>query len=495
MTRGATLRLRAPLAVALALAGAVAPAPAARIAAPPAPRAAHAAPRAAPPAPFFWVERVAGRLELRSGSLAPGATAELPCDPFAGVVDVVLPVGPGQSASLVRPGDRGTLVVSRRGDSLHVALRRPDGTAHARPPRSLADLAREETRLSVTGGDGTRGAWVIRGGAVATPDTTGPVANMFAGKLPFRLAGGDWVVQTETWRRPAAPAPRGRLAFTRERWLLAEVTRPDGARGRFVVDLGAGESVVAPGFVPAGQAIVPAKMTEYSLRGDRLLDYQPGGATGLAPVVKGHTTFPSLAIGGADVRDFEAQVAELPAGLGADVAGILGADVLRRAARVRLVVPDGGGAAGALEFDPKRPLAREDGRAPFSWVSSHVVLPGEVAGRAALWIVDSGAPVSFVDPPAVAEEPWTSAARPAPPVHGAGGQPRPTSQVTAPSLRVGSGAAWPEAPVRLARLMPFDALRADGRVPALLGVAELARMGALDLDFERREARWGAAPK
>lgn len=481
MSRPAALRSRVPLAGALALAVAVA--------------TAHGAPRGGTAARFFYVERLAGRLELRSGSLAPGATAELPCDPFAGIVDVVLPVGPGQSASLVRPGDRGTFVVSRRGDTLHVALRRPDGTSHARPPRALADLAREETRLSVTGGDGTRGAWVIRGGAVATPDTTGPVANMFAGKLPFRLAGGDWVVQTETWRRPGAPAPRGRLAFTRERWLLAAAVRPDGARGTFVVDLGAGESVVAPGFVPAGQPVVPAKMLEYSLRGDRLLDYQPGGSTGLAPVVKGHTTFPSLAIGGAGVRDFEAQVAELPAGLGADVVGILGVDVLRRAARVRLVVPAGEAAAGSLEFDPERPLAREDGRAAFSWVSSHLVLPGEVAGRAALWIVDSGAPMSFVDPPAVAEEPWTAAARPAPPVQGTGGQPRPASSVTAPSLRVGSGAAWPEAPVRLARLMPFDALRADGRVPALLGVSELARMGALELDFERREARWGAAPK
>lgn len=481
MNRGASSRPRASLALALALAGAVAPA--------------HAAPRGGTAARFFYVERVAGQLELRSASLAPGATAELTCDPFAGIVDVVLPVGPGQSASLVRPADRGTLVVSRRGDSLHVALRRPGVAEHARPPRALADLVREETRLSVTGGDGTRGAWVIRGGEAATRDTVGPVANMFAGKLPFRLAGGDWVVQTETWRRPGAPAPRGRLAFTRDRWLLAEAVRPDGARAKFVVDLGAGESVVAPGFVPAGQPVVPAKMTEYSLRGDRLLDYQPGGATGLAPVVRGHTTFPSLAVGGAELLAFEAQVAELPEGLGADVAGILGVDVLRRAGRVRLVVPDSAGAAGFLEFDPRRPLAREDGRCGFSWVSSHVVLPGEVGGRAALWIVDSGAPASFVDPPAVAEEPWTAAARPAPPVHGTGGQPRPTSSVTAPSLRVGEGAAWPETPVRLARLMPFEALRPDGRVPALLGVPELARMGALELDFERREARWGAPPK
>lgn len=482
MTRRATSPARAAAVLALACAFACAP------------DVAGAAPRAERAARFFYVERVAGALHLRERTLAPGATAELAGDPFAGIVDVVLPAGPGQSASLVRPGDRGTFVVARRGDSLHVTLRRPDGTSHARPARALADLAREETRLSVTGGDGLRGAWVIRDGAAATPDTAGPVANMFAGKLPFRLAGGDWVVQTETWRRPVAPAPRGRLAFTRDRWLLAEVVRPDGARAKFVVDLGAGESVVAPGFVPAGQPVVPANRMEYVLRAEQLLDYRSAQATGIAPLLRGRTVFPSLTVGGLALPAFEAQVAELPAGLGADVAGILGMDALRRAGRVRLVVPDSGG-TGSLEFEPKRPLAREDGRCGFSWVSSLAVMPGEVGGRPALWIVDSGAPRSFVDPPAVAGEPWAAATSPAPTPNGADGPPRPASVVTAPSLRVGGGAAWPETPVRLARLLSFEALRPDGRVPALLGVSELARMGALELDFERREARWGAPPK
>lgn len=469
-------------AAALALLLAVAPSPAAPAA-------------AKPPARLFVLERVPGGVALRTDTLAAGRTAEYAADPARGVVDVVLPVGPGRSAALLRPGDTGVLVVRHGGDSLHVALRRPDGSTHARPARALADLAREETELSVTGGDGARGRFVIRGGAIARRDSTGPVANMFAGKLPFRLGDGDWVVQTETWRRPPAAAPRGRMTLARERWLLADAARADGRRGRFILDLGAGESVVAPGFVPAGQAVVPATVTEYSLRGERLLDYQPEGATGIAPVVKGHTTFPTLVVGGAEIPAFEAQVAELPAGLGPEVVGILGVDVLRRASRVRLTVPPDSGGRATLEFEPRAPLAREDGRCGFHWLSSHVVLPGEVAGRGALWIVDSGSPVSFVDPLAVADEPWVAPAKPAAPVEGGGGQRRPSSRVIASSLRVGGAPAWEQAPVRLARLSPFEALRPDGRVPALLGVAELARMGSLELDFGARLARWGAAAK
>lgn len=446
---------------------------------------------AAPAAPLFLVERVPGGVALRADSVAAGSVAVFTLAPDSALVHLVLPVGPGQSASLVRPSDRGILEVRHVGDALQVALRRPDGTAQERPARRLADLAREETRLSVTGGDGSRAAFVIRGGREARPDTAGPVANMFAGKLPFALRDGDWVVQTETWRRPAARAPRGRMRLAREDYLFADVARPDGARGRFVVDLGAAGSIVSPRFVPGGQAIVPSKMTEYSLRGERLLDYRAEGATGIAPVVRGHTTFPSLLVGGVGVDSLEAEVADLPAGLGEGVVGILGIDVLRRAERVRLTLPAKPGEAAVLEFDPPRALAREHGRSPFSWLSSHVVLPGEVAGRAARFILDTGAPVSFVDPLAVEGEPWAAAARPAVPVRGAGGQPVESFDAVAPALRVGSGAPWSDAPVRLSPLSPFAALRGDGRVPALLGLRDLARMGTFELDFAAHVARWG----
>ncbi len=45
-------------------------------------------------------------------------------------------------------------------------------------------------------------------------------------------------------------------------------------------------------------------------------------------------------------------------------------------------------------------------------------------------------------------------------------------------------------PVRVARLAPLEALRVDERVPALLGLGELARMGTLELDFGSLRARW-----
>lgn len=448
------------------------------------PAASHAA-----DARLFLLTRTPRGVEITVDSLPPGQVAVFPLAPDSALIDLVLPVGPGQSASLVRPGESGMLVVRHKGDALQVALRRADGSMQERPTRKLADLAREETRVCVTGGDGSRRAFVVRGGAVAWTDTAGPVMNMFAGKLPFALNDGDWIVQTETWQRPLAAAPAGRMALERGRYLTALATLPGGGRETFIVDLGAAESVVSRAFVPEGQAIEPSAMTEYSSRGTRLLDYQAGGATGPAPVALGHTVFPVISLGGVAVDSLEAQVTDLPRGLGEGVVGILGMDVLRRCARVRLSVPAAHGAA-SLEFDPVAPLSRPAGECAFSWVSSHVVLPGEIAGRAARWIVDSGAPESFVDSAAVAGEGWARAAAPSHTVHGAGGQDARTAKAVAPTARVGSAAAWKALPVRVARLAPLEALRVDERVPALLGLGELARMGTLELDFGSLRARW-----
>lgn len=465
----------------------------------------HVAARAAPAAPaapaasaadakLFLLTRDAhgpSGVRVDVESLPAGQVAVFPVQPDSGVIDLLLPVGPGTSASLLRPGDRGMIVVRHRGDALQVSFRRPDGSMQERPTRRFADLAREEMRVCVTGGDGTRAAFWVSNGESCARDTVGPIVNMFAGQLPFALASGDWVVQTETWARPSAAAPRGRMAVTRGRYLFVDVVRPDGGKGRMVLDFGAGETVVARAFVPAGQRIGGAGMTEYAASGALEREHVIGGATGPSPAAQGQTMFPALTLGGVRVDSLEAVVMPLPPGLGDDVVGILGIDVLRRAQRVRLDVPAREGAPGTLEFDPPRPLPAPEGVASFSWANGHAVLPGSLGGRAARWIVDSGAPESFADSASVATEPWVRAGRAAESVRGTGERRTATQVATAPTATVGDAPVWANVPVRVARLAPLDALRGDGRVPALLGLSELARMGSFELDFGSRTARWG----
>ena len=72
-------------------------------------------------------------------TLPPGQVAVFPVQPDSGVIDPLLPVGPGTSASLLRPGDRGMLVVRHRGDALQASFRRPDGSMQERATRQLTD--------------------------------------------------------------------------------------------------------------------------------------------------------------------------------------------------------------------------------------------------------------------------------------------------------------------------------------------------------------------
>ena len=455
-------------------------------------RAAAAAP--APDARLFLLTRDAhgpAGVRVDVETLPPGQVAVFPVQPDSGVIDLLLPVGPGTSASLLRPGDRGMLVVRHRGDALQASFRRPDGSMQERATRQLTDLAREEMRVCVTGGDGTRAAFWVTNGERCVRDTVGPVVNMFAGQLPFALADGDWVVQTETWAKPSVAAPRGRMAVTRERYLFVDVVRPDGGKGRMVLDLGAGETVVSREFVPAGQRVEGAGMTEYASSGATEREHVVGGATGPSPAAQGQTVFPSLTIGGVRVDSLDAVVMALTPGLGDGVVGILGIDVLRRAQRVRLDVPARDGAPGTLEFDPPHVLPAPEGVASFSWANGHVVLPGALGGRPARWIVDSGAPESFADSASVGGESWVRSGRAAESVRGTGGQRTATQVATAPTAAVGDAPAWTNVPMRVARLAPLDALRGDGRVPALLGLSEMGRMGAFELDFSSRTARWG----
>lgn len=449
---------------------------------------ASAAHGAASPARLFLLVRDGHGVRVDADSISDGEVLVFPLRPDSEFVDLVLPVGPGRSAALVRPGDASAIVVRRRGNVLEVSTRMPNGDMRPRPGRSMADLALEETRLCVTGGNGARASFVLTGAATCERDSVGPVANMFAGKLPFALKDGDWIVQTETWRRPANAAPAGRMTLARGRWLYADAVRADGTRSRFVVDLGASESVVAPDFVPGDQPIERAQMTEYSAGGAAIRAWAAEGATGATSPVRGVTTFPTLDVGGVRVDSLEAIVMPLPPGLGDDVRGILGLDVLRRADRVRLEFVSGNEAV--LVCEPPAPLAHPAGTSAFAWVNGHVVLSGEVGGLAARWLLDSGAPESFVDSVAVAPTRWAREGGAPMAVRGAGERRVDSRRAVAPTLRVGSAASWRGVPVRVANLAPFDVLRDGDHVPALLGLPELARMGALELDFRAHRATW-----
>lgn len=439
--------------------------------------------------PVFVLERQGADVVLRKELLAEGEVAVYSRDARAGFIDLILPVGPGRSAAFVRLDDHDRVVVRYSGGKLAGHVRREQGDPVALPSRTLEDLRLQDIRVSVTLADSLRRAFHITGYDSARADAIGPAENMFAGQLPAALTRTGIVVQTDTWASAPAARACGIAPLERERWLFARGARADGVEGWFVVDLGAAESVVARGFVPDSQRIEPIGVTEHSAAGTRRLPYAPAGATGSVQGVAGSTTFGALSFGSVRFDSAGLTVLEqMPDVFGRPVVGILGLDLLRGCTHLRLeLARDARTASLVLDRAPSaRPAAAT---VPFAWVASHLMVRGTLAGRDTRWILDSGAPGMVLD----------SVSAP-PPTHDAsGGATQSLRGLDGASVagrvtrlrdcRIGS-LAIDALEARVAPLPVFAPLREPGVALGVLGLAELARTEAIEVDFAHGVVRW-----
>lgn len=445
--------------------------------------AAHAA------CPVFVLERQGADVVLRRELLEEGEVAVYTRDVRSGVVALVLPVGPGRSADLVRMADADRIVVRFAGGRLSAQVRRAEGDPVLLPTRALADLRREHVRISVTIADSLRRAFHLWGYDSVTADPIGPAENLFAGRLPPEMARTGAVVQTETWSSAPAAAACGIAPLERDRWLFVRGRRADGAEAWFVLDLGAAESIVSRAFVADGQPIEPLSVAEHSAAGTRRLPYAPAGATGSVQSVLGATTFASLAFGSArfDSAAFTV-LAELPQVFGRPVAGILGLDLLRGCRHLRIEADRGRRTASlVLERAPSAlaPIAQ----VPFSWVGSHLMVRGTLSGRDTRWILDSGSPGMVLDSLGAPPLAPATAQAPAASLGGLDG-----ARIAARVGRVRDlalGALTASAlEARVAPLPVFAPLREPGVALGVLGVDALLQAQTLEIDFERRVVRW-----
>lgn len=437
--------------------------------------------------PVFTIERDASGLHVAREMIEEGAVLVFTRDLSAGTVDLVLPTGPGRSAGLLRATDADRIVVRFAGGKLSGQLRRVDGSTMELPSRTLAELKREDIRVSVTLGDTLRRSFFISGYESAEPDDVGPAENMFAGQLPEALTHDAAIVQTSTWTRPSGPPVSGRIALERNRWLFARGSLKDGRSGWFVMDLGASESILAKQAVPVGVTVEPLSMTERSAAGTRRLPYAPAGATGRVSGVLGHATLTSLefdtvAWPGADVTVLDS----IPDVFGRPVLGILGLDLLRRGTVVTLQLE--GSERASLTFTSASSRSQPTAETPFSWVASHVMVRGAVEGRPARWILDSGSPGTVLDAVGAPPGPASGAAA-AGTLGGIDGGSMRSEARSGGSLAVGS-AKLTGVGYRVAPLTAFASLREPGVALGVLGVSELARFGCVELDFGQRKVRW-----
>lgn len=439
-----------------------------------------------PPAPLdcalLMLKRSGLGVQLERTLLAHGSTRVFPVRLDGDNIAPVLPWGTGQSGDLSDLADTRFLIVRCIADTLHVAVRTPDGRSKDLPPVAADQVASTELRVSVTGANGLRAVFRARASGIE-PDTIGPLLDAFGGQVSPTAT--SYLITTEV--TPIAPAARSAgsapLAF-RNGYFFTNARLGDGPTGRLVLDLAAERTVVGRAVVPAGSGIRPLTGMEHSAAGARSVTGELGGAGGPVGGYLGRAILPRLIWGGITVTDLEVDVVDsLPAVGGQPVAGILGLDILGRAPGVTLTF----GATPTISLGTPT-TAAGGATVPFSVASGHLFVRGRIGGLAVPLILDSGAPTSYLTWAAAADPAVRVDSTPGPTVFGLDNRPLATRSGMVSELRLGS-LTTASMRVHVADLPVFRRMGVSEPAVGLLGNDFLRRFDSIEVDWARQTLR------
>ncbi len=353
----------------------------------------------------------------------------------------------------------------------------------------MASLERYNIRVSVTDSGGQAQAFLISRNGKVERDMVGPVVDLFSGKIP--LAEGDRVIYTETYPHDRGTPISGETPLRVERWPFVEVTLEDGRTGVFIVDIGAVTTVVDADFLPEGQEIEETQMTSYSSAGVKKLKYAPEGATGAVQTILGKALLPRFALDGLVFEDVTVDVMKgLSEVFKRPLAGILGLDMIARTRVLSLLL---GGEQPSMTMSPEPlPMDGEFLELPMTIIRGHVVVDGMVGGARVSFILDTGAPESFLD--ALAADAAGVAVDASSGEDGGGldGGRLSILDSEAAVLRLAS-TAFEDICFKVSAFPLFASLRGGGQNVGLLGVSFFARFDRVDIDFEDRVVRFFTA--
>lgn len=435
----------------------------------------------------FILKRHGGTVLIEPMRIPADQTVSIGCNGETKIIDVILPVGPGGSGSLARLSDAHTVLVTHRDGALSVTMRGADGKTWDRPARAIAELKQQDIRVSVTGHDGVRRAFLISGYETVQDEPVGPVIDMFAGRVPMKE--GDYVICTDTYEPLRIPRVYGEAPLTYDRYVFVPVRLPDGSQGDFVLDIGAGQTVIAREFLPEDIAIEQSGMVQYSAAGREVLKYEPGGATGKTSAVQGMAVLPELRAGSLVFHGASmAVMPDLSKVFKRPVAGILGLDLLRHAEVISLAYSSDG-SVRLVMADKSKHTSGDTIETPMATIQSHLAVRADVNGVSTSFILDTGAPNVFLDEPAARAADIKIDETSGKDVSGLDRGSAKAVPGRIAALTWG-GATFNDVPAYVSALPVFATLRVHDQPVGLLGNELFARLNFLELDLAKNKVRF-----
>ncbi len=431
----------------------------------------------------FALKESGQRVTLETIVVPEGETRMIACGGEAPYIDVIAPPAPGGSGRLAQSGLSRVIAARNVGGELHL-LENPAKSQRRLP--LLENPHEYDIRVSVTSATGGQYAYLISNWRDVDDDKVGPVIDMFAGRVPMKP--GDYVICTDTTRVHHEKKTYGIAPLRYDRYLLVRGELPGGRSGDFIVDLGAGTTLVDRSFLPDDTDIRESHMVQYSAAGKKLLKYEPGGATGKVESILGHADLAGLRFGDITFEDVSvAVISELPIFGGHEAAGILGIDLLRRAEFLSLEYPDANTGTGRLRMSRTPTVGADAVALPFSTVNTHPMIKVAFNETPVSVILDTGAPGPILDRQAARAAGIAADA----PGRAARGLDQGTAEIdpaTADKLTIGSHVLH-GMPIHIGALPVFAPMRSHNQSVGLLGNSVLARFKGIELDFNARTLR------
>jgi predicted aspartyl protease len=344
---------------------------------------------------FFLKETKLG-IALETSTIAEGETKVFTGEEY---ITFVLPVGPGQSSDFLEKDKRKNLIIVRcMGGKVAVKVRNQDDSEREFPPAEMSELKKYNIRVNVTGGTGLKKAFFIRDYETFQADQ-GPVIDLFGGMIPMKE--GDYSITLEVSLQREVPKVFGEamLEFADD-LLFVKGSLNNGSTGYFIVDFGAGGTVVVREFLPENTKIQEVKGIEYSEKGEREVQGTMGGAGGEVENFLGNAFLGELRVGEITFTDVTVRVVKTFPEFGErHIVGIIGIDLLQRGDIISFDYAKEG--LLSLKPEKRKEEAYSSGKRvielPFSIATKHIFIEGRMNNIPISFMFDTGARGSIID--------------------------------------------------------------------------------------------------
>ena len=323
--------------------------------------------------------------------LKEGETQQISQSDF---ITFILPVGYGKSGEIIQDVHKNNIIKFSAGNGeISVSVLKADGSERNLPSIKVNDLKKYLIRVNVTGGNGIRQAFYIKN-YNDFGEAEGPVFDLFGGKIP--LSKNDYSITTEVTEKKKEEYISGSAQLEIYNNLLFVKGKINGGlEGYFIIDFGAGRTVLSKEFIPVKNKITTVEAIEYSSEGSKIVKGEMGAAGGNVSGFLGNTIIDQLNIGTLEIKDLSVSVLEkLPLIAGKKITGIIGMDILQKSPVVSIEYNYGNSKEIIFKADFETDNVYKS--VTFSLPGNQVFINGEINDKQISFLFDTGARYSFI---------------------------------------------------------------------------------------------------